>query len=331
MARRRTGPASAAPEPIGKQGGISWQASMLNFFSRHTIKRRIERTGLSTGTARAVVRLLELMTVGLGKFSTVRQMVIAGVPCDVVYPLNPPAQERVLLYLHGGGFFVHLPRSYKRFAQRLAEAYGATVYLPAYRLAPEHRYPAATDDCLAVYRALLEDGVDPARLGVMGDSAGGNLTLVTLLRARDGQLALPACAIVISPGADLTMSGQSYQSNAQADPFIPLNALRQVVLQYVDARDTKHPHVSPMLGDFTGLPPIQIVVGSTEVLLDASVGTAASCRAAGVDVLLQVWHQMPHVFPLFSYLPEGRLALRQMASFFLQHIAPATPAPNRDA
>lgn len=241
---------------------------------------------------------------------------IAGVPCDVVYPLNPPAKERVILYLHGGGFFAHLPHSYKQFAKRLAESFGAIVYVPAYRLAPEHRFPAAADDCLAVYEALLEDGCDPRSLAVMGDSAGGNLALTTLLRARDTQLPLPCCGIVISPGADLTFRGTSFVSNAEADPFIPVDALRQVVRQYANADQVAQPYVSPMLGDFSGLPPLKIVVGSTEVLLDSSVETAQASRTAGVYVDLQVWRDMPHVFPIFSYLPEAKLALRGMASFF---------------
>lgn len=304
---------------MGRPGGISWQASVLNFVSRHTIKRRVERKGLSTGTVRAVARLLELMTAGFGNFATVHRKTIAGVPCDVVYPLNPPPEERVVLYLHGGGFFAHLPKTYKRFARRIAEACDATVYLPAYRLAPEHRYPAATDDCMAVYRALLDDGCDPKRLCVMGDSAGGNLALVTLMRARDGELPLPACAIVLSPGADLTLSGASYIHNAEADPFIPVGALQQVVVQYVDAVSTAHPYASPMLGNFTGLPPLKILVGSTEVLLDSSISTAESCRVAGVTVDLQVWHEMPHVFPVFRCLPEGRMAIKDMVDFFSLH------------
>jgi len=311
-----------SPPFVGKPGGISWQATFLNRFTRHAIKHPVQRTGLSTGTARAVVRLLEVMTIGLSVFATVHRKTIAGVPCEVVYPLNPPPVERVVLYLHGGGFFVHLPRSYKRFARRLAEAYGATVYLPSYRLAPEHRYPAAPDDCLAVYRALLNDGCDPRRLCLMGDSAGGNLALVTLLRARDEKLPLPACAIVLSPGADLTFSGASYRRNAEDDPLIPLGALHQVAKQYADADNMTHPHVSPIQGDFRGLPPLKILVGSTEVLLDDSIAVAESCRAAGGDVDLHVWHQMPHVFPIYSFLPEGRMALQHMVDFFFKHTSP---------
>ncbi len=305
--------------------GVSWQARLLNRFFRHTVKHAVQNKGLSPRAVRCVIRLLEWIPRRFRDLATVHQFAIAGVPCDVVYPLNPPAKERVILYLHGGGFFVHLPHSYKQFARRLADALGATVIVPAYRLAPEHRYPAATDDCLAVYDALVADGCDPRTLAIMGDSAGGNLVLVTLLRARDAGMALPCCAIAISPGADLTLSGDSYVSNAQADPFIPVDVLKRLVAQYADVDQLTDPYVSPMLGDFTGLPPLKILVGSTEVLRDSSITTAQTSSQSGVQVDLQVWRDMPHVFPLFSYLPEARAAMAAMAQFFDHHALHAHP------
>lgn len=304
---------------VVKPGGVSWQAMLLNFFTRHAIKRPVERRGLNPRTARTVVRRLEWLTAGFRRFVGVERRTIAGVPCDVIYPRVPNDSGRSILYLHGGGFFLHLPRSYRRFAHRIANRFGATVYLPDYRLAPEHRHPAAPDDCLAVYRALLDDGCNAAQLAIMGDSAGGNLALVTLLRARDDGLPLPACATLLSPGADLTYSGASYRANAHADPLVPMNALHQVTIQYVDAKDKAHPHASPMLGDLSGLPPLSILVGSTEVLLDSSVSTAKSLQAAGGCVTLQIWEYMPHVFPLFHFLPEGKLAMDHMSEFFRRH------------
>jgi acetyl esterase/lipase len=329
MGKAASAATAADSQPaIGKPGGISWQARLVNRFTRHAIKAPVQRTGLSAGMARAVVRLLELTTVSFGSLATVHRKTIGGVPCEVVHPLHPPPEERVVLYLHGGGFCMHMPQSYRRFARRLADACGATVCLPAYRLAPEHRYPAAPDDCMAVYRALLVEGCDPRRLCVMGDSAGGNLALVTLLRARDEKLPLPACAIVMSPGADLTFSGESYRSNARADPLVPMNALLQVASQYADVKSKAHPHVSPMLGDFTGLPPLKLLVGSTEVLLDDSITIAESHRAAGGDAVLQVWHQMPHVFPIYGFLPEGQMAIQHMVDFVNKHmVLPNAPRP----
>jgi acetyl esterase/lipase len=302
-----------------KPGGVSWQSKVLNFLTRYVIKKPVQRRGLNPSTARKVVRRLEFLASGLGGHVHSEHTRIAGVPCDVLHSDKATPVEFTVLYLHGGGFFLHLPRSYKRFARRIAERFGATVYLPDYRLAPEHRHPAAPDDCLAVYRALLAAGRDPQHMAIMGDSAGGNLALVTLLRARDEGLPLPACALLLSPGADLTFSGDSFISNAHADPLVPMNALHLVTSQYVDVDSKAHPHASPMLGNLTGLPPLSIVVGSTEVLLDSSITTAQAFRAAGGDVTLQVWEQMPHVFPLFHFLPEGRLAMEHMLAFFCKH------------
>jgi monoterpene epsilon-lactone hydrolase len=323
LAMNESAAAASAGPLYGMPGAVSWQARLLNSFLRHAIKRPIQ-DGIRPSSARFAIRLLEMITPGRGA-ARAHSVDIGGVPCEVVVPRHPAARGRVVLYLHGGGFFAHLPRRYRRFARMLADAMGATVYLPAYRLAPEHRFPAATDDCMAVFRKLLTDGCAPASMCVMGDSAGGNLALVLLLRARDEKVALPCCAIVLSPGADLTFSGASYAGNADADPLIPAKALVQLVPLYVDADKVAHPYVSPMLGDYVGLPPIRILVGSTEVLLDSSVTTAASARGAGVDVSLQVWRDMPHVFPIFSFLPEGRMAMRDMAGFFDRHAA--TPAP----
>ncbi len=307
------------PSAMIMPGGVSKRASSVNFFMRHVLKRYVARNGLNPKTARIVARWLELLTLGFTGFAKIQRKRIGGVNCEVVIPQNPPSVARTVLYLHGGGFFINLPGTYRRFAKRIAEAYGATVYLPDYRLAPEHRHPAGADDCLAVYRALLDLGCDPRTMSVMGDSAGGNLALVTLLRARDEELPLPACATIISPGADMTFSGASYINNAKADPMIPMNALYAVARQYVDAHEEAHPHVSPMLGDFTGLPPLKIVVGSTEVLLDSSITTAKSFQDAGGKVVMQVWHQMPHVFPLFQFLPEGQMAMQNMVDFFNKH------------
>ncbi len=328
-----TKPCATTSAALMMPGGISRRAVAVNFFMRHVLKRHVARHGLNAKSARKVVRWVELLTLELTNFAAVHRKPIGGVPCDVVHPPTLQPTARVVLYLHGGGFFIHLPNSYQRFAKRIAKAYAATVYLPDYRLAPEHRFPNGADDCLAVYRALLADGCDPRMMSVMGDSAGGNLALVTMLRARDEGLPLPACVTLLSPGTDLTFSGDSFVTNAGADAMIPMNALHEVSRQYVDEENKTHPHASPMLGDFTGLPPLKIVVGSTEVLLDSSLTTAQRYRAAGGSAVVQVWHKMPHVFPLFHFLPEGHMAMQHMLAFFDKHTAPTkrggTKSPRR--
>lgn len=298
----------------------SWQARLTNLVARHVVKRRFARDGFSQGSVGWAVSVLEW---ALGGFrdGAASQVNLAGVPCEVLRPMRGET-ERVVLLLHGGGFCVHLPRTYRRFARALADAARATVFVPDYRLAPEHPFPAASDDSLAVYRSLLAGGWDPRRLAVVGDSAGGNLALVTLLRARDEGLPLPACAVAISPAADLTLSSGSFTTNAEADPLVPAAILGALASQYVDEARARHPYASPMLGDFASLPPLHIVAGSTEVLLDSALGSAAAARKAGVAVELRVWDSMPHAFPLLSFLPEARSALAEAARFIAEKTAP---------
>ena len=253
---------------------------------------------------------------------------LGGVRCDVLRP-RARKPSRTVLYLHGGGFVMHAPSFFRGWGQRLADRLAAEVVIPDYRLAPRHRHPAAADDCHAVYRALLAQGRDPSCIAAMGDSAGGNLLLATLLRLRDRARPLPACAVLISPSTDLLLRGESVRSNEQRDAIVPPQALARLVRCYADAADCGHNYLSPVNADFAGLPPLWFVVGSTEVLLDDSRRAAAAARAAGVATELQVWRGMPHVFPLFQFLPEARAALEQIAEFVLRHTGGTVPQAAR--
>ncbi|MFO1392828.1 MAG: alpha/beta hydrolase [Steroidobacteraceae bacterium] len=248
---------------------------------------------------------------------------IGGVRCDVLHPRSGKPR-RTVLYLHGGGFVMHAPAFYRNWGQRLADRLTAEVVIPDYRLAPKHRHPAATEDCYAVYRALLAQGRDPAFIAALGDSAGGNLLLSTLLRLRDRARPLPACAVLISPSTDLQLRGRSMLTNQREDAIVPAGALARLVRCYAEPDECGHHYLSPVNGDFTGLPPLAFIVGGTEVLLDDSQRAAAAARAAGVSTELHVWPGMPHVFPLFQFLPEARVALEQLAGFVLRHTVPST-------
>jgi hypothetical protein len=193
----------------------------------------------------------------------------------------------------------------------------------SYRLAPEHLYPAALDDCMAAYRWLLDQGVDASRIVVAGDSAGGNLTLALLLRARDEGLPLPAGAVALSPVTDLTFSGDSVRRNDGIDDMFSADLMDALVPAYLPQRELcSHPHVSPLFGDFTGMPPLLLIAGSTELLLDDSVRVALRCPGAQ----LLVWHGMPHVFPGFDFLPEAREATQRIGRFVRDCVAQA-PEP----
>ncbi len=193
---------------------------------------------------------------------------------------------------------------YGAFAARLSAATGMRVLLVDYRLAPEHPFPAAVDDCLAVYRALVEGPTGRPRV-IAGDSAGGNLSLVTLMQARDAQLPLPACAVLLSPATDISMSGPSIRYNAKADPMFSAGAGDLLPDLYCPGLERTLPLISPLHGDWSGLPPLYFLAGSTEMLLDDSVRAHDRAQQAGTSSRIDVWPDMPHVFPLFPHAAGG--------------------------
>ncbi|MGZ5237322.1 MAG: alpha/beta hydrolase fold domain-containing protein [Caldimonas sp.] len=232
--------------------------------------------------------------------------------------------DRVVLYLHGGAFVAETPVFHGALLARICRAARARGLMPSYRLSPEHRYPAALDDCMAAYRWLLEQGHDPSRIVVAGDSAGGNLTLALLLRLRDEGLPLPAGAVALSPVADLTFSGDSIQRNDGVDDMFSADMMDAMVPVYLAQRNLcTDPHVSPVFGDYAGMPPLLLIVGSSELLLDDSVRVAHRCPSAQ----LLVWNGMPHVFPGFDFLPEAREATQRIGRFVRECTAGETEPP----
>jgi acetyl esterase/lipase len=230
-----------------------------------------------------------------------------------------------ILYLHGGAWCLHFPAVYEQYTSLLSSLTGMRVLLPDYRLAPEHLFPAGPDDCLAAYRWLVDQGYASRPLAVAGDSAGGSLTLVTLMRARDRGLPLPNCAVLISPSTDLTMSGPSVRYNAEADPMFSQAAVDLLPVNYCPGQDQTNPVISPLFGDFAGLPPLLFHAGSTEMLLDDSVRAHDRARQAGVSAEIEVWVEMPHVFQIFPWLPEARIA-NQLLADFIKGCAEQAPA-----
>jgi acetyl esterase/lipase len=229
----------------------------------------------------------------------------------------------VIFYCHGGAYMMGSPKLYRGLAARLAAQTQCDVAAINYRLAPEHRYPSAPDDAIAAYEALVAH-VDPVTIVIAGDSAGGNLALVTLLRARVRGLPLPAAAVLLSPWTDLSGSGASMQSNRKLDPMLPTHRVGDAARLYAGAANLLEPDVSPLFADFSGLPPLAIHVGSTEILLDDSQRLAKRAAEQGVDVTLTIWDQMPHVFPMFAdVLPEGRRAIDGIAAFVIDRISRA--------
>jgi epsilon-lactone hydrolase len=240
---------------------------------------------------------------------------LAGLPTRVFTPARLDVGHTVL-YLHGGGFIMYARSTYTAFLSRLATALRARVVVPAYRLAPEHPFPAAIDDCLHAYEALLDTGQEPGRLIIAGESAGANATLVTLQRVRDANIPMPAGAAMLSGGFDLSWASPSIHTNAHRDVAVGPRGLALLQQWYRPAVDVRDPLVSPVFGDFAALPPLLFQTGDTEVLRDDSVRAAERARAAGVSARLEVYPLAPHAWhQLGTWLPETRTALQQISLF----------------
>ena len=220
---------------------------------------------------------------------------VGGVRCERVSPKGAAA-GRTILYLHGGAYTAGSPRSHRPMVARIAEAARAIAVVADYRLGPEHRFPAAVEDALAVYRALLEAGAEPAELVVAGDSAGGGLAMALALSLGGEGLPQPAGYFVISPWTDLTQSGASYAVKAAVDPMISKAGLDEQALAYLGGLDPRDPLASPVLGDFSGVAPVLIQTGSEEALLSDSTRLAEALGLYAVDVRLEIWPEMIHVF-----------------------------------
>ena len=194
----------------------------------------------------------------------------------------------------------------------MPEATGLRVLVPDYRLAPEHPFPVGLDDCFAVYRWLIDEGFASQRLAIAGDSAGGNLALGVLMRSRDHGLPLPACAALMSPITDFTGSGRSVQLNEASDVLFGRSALHLVQSAYLGGAAADDPAVSPLFGDWAGLPPLLFHTSDSEMLLDDSLRAVERARACGVHAEAKVWPDLPHVFQLIDLLPEARESLAEI-------------------
>jgi acetyl esterase/lipase len=225
--------------------------------------------------------------------------------------------DRAVLLLHGGGFIIGSAATHRELAARISSSIEARVLVLNYRLAPEHPFPAALHDAVGAYRWLLDAGFRSDGLAVGGDSAGGGLTLQTLLALRDEGVPLPAAAFLLSPCTDwLRFDGESYSSRADADPYVTLEACRFTAAQYVGRNDPALPMLSPLEAELSGLPPLCIHVGDDEVLLSDSARLADRARAAGVEVELSIWPGMWHVFQASARLvPEARRSLEEIGRF----------------
>ena len=242
-----------------------------------------------------------------------REVDAGGVPADWV-TVDGSDADHVVLYLHGGGYVMGSRNTHRGLAGRIARAAKARVLLPEYRLAPEHPFPAAVDDATACWRWLVSQGFAPQRMAITGDSAGGGLTLATLLALKANVAPMPACAVALSPWTDLEGSGPTAEPGAVDDPMLTPDGLRVTGQQYA-AGALRHPLAAPLHGDLAGLPPLLLQVGTREVLLSDSTRFAEKARAAGVDVTLEIEEGLIHVWQMFPDVPEAQSAVQRIGAF----------------
>lgn len=228
------------------------------------------------------------------------------------------APGRNVLWLHGGAFILCSPATHRGIAGRVSRRARATVYVPSYRLAPEHPYPAAFEDVLAAWDELTEE-VDPSRIVIGGDSAGGGLTMQLLVHLRDQGRPMPACAVLLSPWVDLSGSGPTMWERNDYDWMLPAEHMHLAAEAYAGDLPLTDPRVSPLFAELHGLPPLLVHVGTDEIVHDDGVRLVAKAKRAGVDASVGVWDGMFHVFHAFP-VPEARRAWREIGGFIGRHL-----------
>ncbi|MFF5206134.1 alpha/beta hydrolase [Streptosporangium sp. NPDC000396] len=306
---------------------VSWQAAALNTVMRGTFKPisgLLLRTDASVVAASRLVALAAKVPLRLPDHVRLAQDRIGECPGEWVRTGRGIDESKVLLYFHGGAYFLCSPATHRPITWRLSAAARRPVLAVDYRQGPVHTLAESLQDAIAAYLCLLERGYDPSGILFAGDSAGGHLTLATLLALRDRGLPLPSAAVCLSPWADLTDVPR--RVNRLLDPMIPAGRVDWLARRWTAGLDARDPLVSPVFGDYTGLPPLMIVTGSTEVLRDEGRRVAVRARAAGVPVTYEEWRRMPHVFAILAdVLPEARRVFQHIARFLATRDVSARP------
>ncbi len=297
---------------------MSLQLYFVNAFLRFTFKRRF-RKNPDLMELRAILQRMPVMRVP--RRIRVEQTSLGGVPTEKLSAAGA-SSAHALLYIHGGGFVGGSPATHRQLTWRLAEETHVPVYAIDYRLAPEHPFPAALDDCVAAYRALLDKGLAARAIAVGGDSAGGNLTLALALKLKALGLPEPAALVCLSPVTDLAAAAPTQRMNEKSDAMFDPRTFDTVGKSYCPGHDLTDPLISPRRGDVTGLPPTLFHASGAEMLRDDSILMAEKMRAAGVDVTIEIWPKVAHVWHVTSdLLPEGRAAIAKIALFLRPRLA----------
>ncbi|MEZ0073143.1 monoterpene epsilon-lactone hydrolase [Planotetraspora sp. GP83] len=296
---------------------VSWQAAALNGVLRGTMKpisTLLLRNTAGMAVASRLICFGERVPGILPKHVSIAPERFGACSGEWVRGDADLDESKVLLYFHGGGYFICSPATHRPITWRLSATARRPVLALDYRQGPVHSLAESLADALDAYRCLLDRGYAPKDILLAGDSAGGHLTLATLLSLRDKGIPLPAAAVCLSPWTDL--SDTRRRVNAWTDPMLPAGRVDWLARRWTDGLDCRDPLVSPVYGDYTGIPPLMIVTGSTEVLRDDARRVALSARDNGVPVTYEEWNRMPHVFAILAdVVPEARLVFRHISRF----------------
>lgn len=290
---------------------MSWLRRPLNFWLRLTERPALAKVDDPQALRRSFERKARLLF-HAPRGTKITRETIGGMALRHVRARGVAQDAPLLLYFHGGAYIFGSPRTHQAMLGKLSALTGLPACLPTYRLAPEHAFPAAIDDALATYKALAGPGRPPIILG--GDSAGGGLALALLgCILRDG-LPMPLGVFAFSALTDLRFAGASVQANAAREVVLPVERTSEMAQMYLQGADAMDPRASPLFADFKGAPPVWLVAGDTEILLDDTRRMAAHLRTQGVTVSEQISHDLPHVWPIFhNILPEARATLRDLS------------------
>jgi acetyl esterase/lipase len=257
----------------------------------------------------------------------IRDVDAGGVPCRLYLPEPGETLPGLVVFFHGGGWVIGDLDSHDNICRSLTNRSNHAVLSVDYRLAPEHPFPAALDDAIAAYELLTSSGYPPENIALVGDSSGGGLVLGTLVALRDRGEHLPATAVCICPWTDLSLSGGSIETNAATDPMVQAANLAQMADAYLGAFDRRTPTASPLFADLTGLPPLLVQAGKGELLVDDATRVAEHATAQGVEVTLEVWDDVFHVWHSFAdILPEAREAIERIGEHVDRHLGSARRA-----
>ncbi|MBK9520198.1 MAG: alpha/beta hydrolase [Rhodocyclaceae bacterium] len=303
----------------------SWQTDLLNLQLSVGVKPLFR----FVGSISKIRRLVQVSDQTLGRVSVPRgtrreRVKIPGAAFDAEWVSHDASpKRRIIMYLPGGAFVLRMPHMHTGMVSRLCRRADAQALMVYYRLAPEHPFPACLDDAVLAYRWLLGQGYSPEQVVIAGDSAGGGLTLSTLLAIRDQGLPAPAGGYMLSPLLDASDSSASRWKNAASDKALPAAHQRAINPRPLVMGDLaiNDPKLSPLFGDYHGLPPLYVQVSDSEMLLDDSLRMARRAHTYQIEVKVDIWRKVPHVWQAFAFLPESRDALSRAASFLRERVA----------